>query len=198
MIRKIKLYVTAGVASLILTGCGTSYSTMITPTQKNVKDRVLITMNQSSSALPFQYGKIARENFKYALGASAQTTKDSGYKYFKIDGPSQITDLMQEKNVKTIDEIYNACDQGVDSFAYSLTYRGLATDLGSSNINRCDSITRRYDDTGVAVYSHNVVSFAIKMTNDFIENQTFINAEEALKSDLLKGLNPDYFKEMDR
>lgn len=194
MIKKIKLGLAVGVVSLVLTGCGTSYSTVVSPASKNISDRILITMDQSSSAMPFQYGKIARENLKYALGSSAQISKDSGYKYFKIDGPSQMIDLLQEKNVKTIDDIYNACNQGEDSFAYSLTYREVAIDLGSTNINRCDSITRRYDDIGIAVYSHNVVSFVIKMTNEYIENETLINADEALKSDLLKGLNADYFK----
>lgn len=199
MIKVLKLSLAVGVIGVMFAGCGTTHSTSISiPHKSDTENNINIYMDQSSSALPFSFGKVARENFQYALGAAAHQTIKSGHKYFRISAPENLGDLMKKQGVKSVENMYEVCDKGENSFAYSFTYRHLATDLGSENINICDNITRRYTDDGIRSFSHNTIRFNIQTSNQYVENMGYVNAEDVLKSEMIKNLNKEYFESMNR
>lgn len=187
--NKIKLGLAIGAIGVIFSGCGTTLSTAVYP-QKNYDNRSHIQVSQDSASSLFGMGSVKRTNLKYAFGAAATEAKNKGYQYFSILIPHRIKDVYVRRNVKTVDEAFNVCDQGEDAFQTNV--------IGASSGEKCDSFIMSYggnNGIGNGVFP---VFMDIEYHNEDRKDNFTFNADEVLKSDLLKGLSPDYFKTMSR
>ena len=180
---------------LLFSGCSmkASYHTNIKKIEQQ-KPIVAIEVDQDSTSLGWiNAGNVTRKNYMYAFGTAAQTTLDSGYKYFTIIKPKELIQQYKDREVHNLQDAYDACDSGKNSFK-------VGTSLAPADIhnNYCDHIIHTRKEatlTGGGVI-HRIVYFTIEMHNDPrpVSNATF-DAQEVLNSKLLEDLNREYFKE---
>jgi len=195
MLKRTTLLLVVITGSLALTGCSikANYYTKVKKAPLN-KQIAFIEADQDSTSLGLiNVGNVTRTNYLYAFGTAAQTTLDNGYKYFTIIEPTELTEQYIDRDVHNLQEAYDACDRGKNSFKV-MTNR-LIADIHN---NHCDHIIdERYQATlfGGQV-THRAIKFTIEMHNEPMPNSnaTF-DAQNVLQSDLLKDLNKKYFKE---
>jgi hypothetical protein len=189
----LKPLVIAGFGIVLFSGCSTKqFKTEINRTGPNYHS---IKVDQdSTSAERILIMKVTRTNYKYALGAGATLAKDNGFSHFSIvTGP--LMNQYRDKNVQTIEDAYNACDtNGEGGFRWA--FMSLNNIMGFS---RCDNITKQYLAKNGLVQDHrNVVTIEVHLHNNNLKDNITFNADEVLASDLLKGLNMDYFRNSTR
>ncbi|EDZ61962.1 hypothetical protein [Sulfurimonas gotlandica] len=186
----VKLLVSALVAGILFSGCGTSYSTLVTPS-KSEASVLKITVDQDAIPMTtYDIGRVTRLNYKYAFASAATATKRAGYKYFSISAPSSLIEQYKERKVVTLEDAYSACDTGEGSFFVAPI---LARDF--SEKTKCEEATFKWSDPviGSGTMKHSKIIIEVQMHNeDRADNITF-NADDVLNSKLLSELNPKKF-----
>jgi outer membrane murein-binding lipoprotein Lpp len=194
MTKKMLMVSAVALGGLLFSGCSAT-ANYYTQTKKlsAQKPIVDIKVDQDSTSLGWiNAGNVTRTNYLYAFGTAAQTTVNNGYKYFTIIKPEELVKQYKDRNVHNLQGAYDACDSGENSFK-------VGTSLAPADIhnNHCDHIIyERRQATLSGQVIHRAIGFTIEMHNDPRPNSyaTF-DAQEVLKSDLLKDLNKEYFKE---
>ena len=187
--------------NIILIGCSISpsYKTDVIPIEDNNKHIVNIDVDQEVTFFgKSQESNIVRVNYKYALAASAQAAKDAGFKYFSIIEPERLLKQYKKKNVSNIQEAYDTCAKGDESFKIHADYihsRFWKNHYKDDEYN-CSTITYKHSHSylmgGTGV--HKNIKFKIELHNDLRPNSNSIfNANDVLNSDLIKSLNKNYF-----
>ena len=191
--RIINFTIIAIFAGMFFSGCAatTSYQTAIKP-QKDKTVVHILADQDATSASWLMSGSVVRTNYMYALATAAQTTKDAGYTFFTIISPSQLVEQFKDRNVVSIQDAYDACDSGSESFMMGLSVKRTY----NYDPNNCDAMVRRYQRNtffgGTVI--HKSVDIIIKMHNDNGKKGSFwFNANKVLASDLVSGLDPEYF-----
>ena len=194
MLKNTLMVSTVVLGGLLFSGCST-LATKYTKIEQPYKSEpiVKLTIDVDSTSLGgLNVGNVERKNYLYAFGAAAQTTLDSGYKYFTIIKPEPLIKQYTDRKVKNLEDAYAACDSGDGSFAVFTST--IVSDLKPNN---CDSITiawsREATLTGGTV-SHAPILLTIKMSNERLSKYASFDAHEVLNSKLLEGLDRDYFK----
>lgn len=200
--------------ALLLSGCARKnheYGTRVT-----ASNPAKIHVSQDSTFLSgYGIGEVIRTDYKYSFGVAATTAINRGYTYFSIDQETP-TLIMQykDRNVKTIEDAYNACDSGSGSFSWGLTrqinfiahpeveydsktgkknYKGnyceyiLAGGLNPRQNEQIENITKPFKRL------HGGIKYSIELHNEDRQDNVTFNAQEVLNSKLLEGLNKDYF-----
>lgn len=185
------------VAGVFFSGCTlmTKYDTTVMP---SFEDKALVTINvnqDSTSAGFIMSGSVVRTNYMYSFGVAAQAAKDAGYTHFSIIGPDDFLKQLLDRNVKNVQEAYDACNSGSGSFAMGLSYRKFMEER-----NNCDSIVRVFNKHTLfgGTVVHKPVSFNIKLHNEPVKSNYTFNAADVLSSSFVKGLNHEYFKNINR
>lgn len=187
---KIIMTLIAGLA-IGFSGCSVKANYMTEVKTTSGENTRFIKADQDSTALGFiQLGNVTRTNYMYAFGAAATTTKENGFKYFTIISPKQIVQQYNDRNVKNLQDAYDACDTGKNSFKVGTSL--LPADIHD---NHCDHIVfDRIQATLAGTVHHGQVFFEILMHNDpRPESHSTFNAEEVLSDKLLSDLNKEYF-----
>jgi len=170
---------------LIFTGCTAKYETVA---KFNPETKIaVIKVDQDATALGFvNGGNVQRLNYKYSFGAAATTAINNGYSYFSIYLPLDLIIQYKTRNVKNVEEAYEACISGDKSFRWQLSF----------NFSRegCDTIVFPKKETTISgTVLHNAIQYTIELHNEDRKDNSTFNAKEVLESELLKGLNKEYF-----
>ncbi len=198
MVRKI---ITAGavVATLMFSGCSltASYATKVDTIPERPVETIGVMLSQDSTSLGFiAAGDVTRTNYKYAFATIATGTLERGYKYFTVSAPEKFVQQLTNRNVSNFQEAYDACNNGSGSFTVGFLSQGVF-----GGYRNCDSIViglQQATLTGGTVL-HKWIHFEAEMHNDARpDSHTTFDAQEILKSDLLDGLNKEYFVKNNR
>ncbi len=174
---------------LTLGGCGTTHVTAAIPKEK--PNTLFIVADQEIGYSPYMVGISIEENYKYTFAIAATSTLDAGFSYFSIVDPEQLAKQYRDRNVTNISEAYTACMDGEGSFhtTASLSW------IGEDEIPNCQNIVHMFKERdGLKTAQHRAIRYTIHMHNEDRKDHTTFSAEEALKSDLVKDLNKEYFK----
>ena len=198
MLKKLLSTIIVGFSLAVLfSGCAltTKYRTTISSPVEN-KQYVSIVADQDATSAGFlMTGSVIRTNYMYAYGIAAQAAVDKGYTHFTITYPEPLVSHLIDRNVQNVQEAYDACTSGKNSFTMSLDARAAFQDQ-----KKCDSIYRHSNDHtffgGTVV--HMPVSIGVKLHNGPISDSATFDANEVLNSSLIKGLDKEYFKKMQR
>ncbi|OCL95880.1 hypothetical protein [Aliarcobacter thereius] len=169
----------------LLTGCTAKYGTIID--YKEESKVAFISMDQDSTVLWLVNGGVVlKNNYKYSFGAAATTTINNGYTHFSILVPDELIKHYKERKVMTIEDAYEACESGENSFKWAITL--------NTKRKGCNSIIfQREEVTFYGNVSHSFTEYYIELHNEDRKDNITFNAKEVLESDLLRGLNKDYF-----
>lgn len=186
-----------GLGSVLFSGCTNPYSTLVAGNHENT----YIHADQDSTMWhSIRTGGVMRTNYMYSFAIAATATKDAGYTYFSIIAPKEIVEQYKIRNVQTVQDAYDACDGGEGSFTMAIWDDMLPLIFDDS---RCDSIV---SGSGAVTFyygasmKHRSVSEYIRMHNNEPEYKMLVsfNAQDVLNSEVVKGLDPEYFRENHR
>lgn len=188
------------VAGIVLTGCGITHKTVVKPYNNKVSHVNIVSSQETSALGSIRERNIVKTNYKYAFGIAATSTKKAGFEYFSISEPKRLMEQYTKYKVTNVQEAYDACvdvqDGAFRVFLSMMDTTKVITDgFGAERYNNCDQlIPRTYSQ---ATYMGSVytapVDMKIEMHNEDRQDNITFNADEVLKSDLLKGLNKDWF-----
>lgn len=170
---------------LIFTGCTAKYETVA---EFNPETKIAsIKVDQDATALGFvNGGNVQRLNYKYSFGAAATTAINNGFNYFSIYAPHELAYHYRDRKVNNVEEAYKACLSGDGSFKWQLTF--------TFSRDGCDTIVFPKKETTISgTVLHNAIQYTIELHNEDRKDHVTFNAKEVLESELLKGLNKDYF-----
>ena len=182
----------------LFSGCGASYKTVIVP-DKTTKNVVHLEVDQDSTGLSMiQTGNVMRTNYRYSFAVAATTTINKGFTYFSIAKPHDLINQYRNREVLTIQDAYDACNNGSGNFRMAINL-SLEKKLLKVDSNNCDAILHGWSETTIrGTTAHENIHYYIKMHNENRKDNITFNAKDVLKSDLIKGLNPEYFVPMTR
>ena len=182
---------------VLMSGCSatTQYETdIITLKDKNKekeekgKEIVTVWVDQITSR-GWNFGRgVIRENYKYSFAVAATETLKRGYKYFTIVSPEDFLSVLKAHNVTNVQDAYDAC---------VLDKKDGFMQPSFNPYTKCDSISNKFDNGNmleVRAINHDAAAYRIEFTNTKKEGSTnTFDAKKVLESDLVKGLNKDYF-----
>ena len=171
----------AGIMGLLFTGCGRNYQTNITPFGGKDNKAVIVADQDSATSYLFQ-NAVKRTNFRYALAIAAQLTKDKGYTYFSIISPNNAVDELEDSNSQTMEDAVKKCDE---------SFYMLITEASEG----CNSMVAAF--TNNMLYRYELMT-TIAYHNENRDDGATFNAENILKEAIDYGLNPDYFRKIER
>ncbi|TLS71789.1 hypothetical protein [Aliarcobacter thereius] len=169
----------------LLTGCTAKYETVAKFNEET--KLAVIKVDQDATSVGFvNAGNVQKLNYKYSFGVAATTAINNGFTYFSIYSPHELAYHYRDRKVNNVEEAYEACLSGDGSFRWQLTF----------NFTRegCDTIMFPSRETTISgTVSHRTISYIVELYNEDRKDNITFNAKEVLESDLLKGLNKDYF-----
>ena len=178
-LRILKLTGVICIVCFLFSGCSTKYNTKVQP-WKGTNEYVNIEADHTSTLNKFNHATVKKENLRYALAISAQAAKDAGFKYFNIIGPEETARFLNSQNVTTIEDVIEVCE---DTFSYF------------SIRDRCNSATYEY---GSGVSRRYSVIIIVRFSNEEQKEKTLFHAENILNEAIDYGLNPEYFRSIER
>ena len=116
MKKQILTLALAGFATLALTGCGAYQGTASIPS-KYYNNSHIVYVDVDNTAIDINPERVSKANFPYLLAVAATTTKDKGFKYFKIIEPKLFAEALKDNKITTSKEAIDMCNNSGDKFA---------------------------------------------------------------------------------
>ncbi|WP_066356528.1 hypothetical protein [Aliarcobacter skirrowii] len=181
----LKLLGTVALFALLFSGCTAKYETEVK--FNNETKLASIKVDQDATMVGFiNSGDVQKLNYRYSFGAAATAAVNNGFTYFSIYAPHELAYHYRDRKVNNVEEAYEACLSGDGSFRWQLTF----------NFTRegCDTIVFPRQETTIGgTITHNMIRYIVELHNEDRKDSITFNAKEVLESELLKGLNKDYF-----